>query len=782
MQSRTRRSAAAGLGVAAVVASFAAAGIDGYPAVHPQLLSGAAWLPSAGIGALTLLDGSSAEVAAQVQVAGPGDHLSVVQHGERVYAVDRSSGAVRRVDPTSFEAGPAVTPLPGAGLGLTVLAGDNEVYGIDADHGVLATVDSLTLQPMGGTLTFSTPLASSDVELDSAGRLWVLDRDSGTLVRVDGGHRQVVHAAARPGAGTLVLADGNPVLVDATAGTAAVLDPADGGVAHRMSLDLRVDDHPRVVGAAHEGRLYVVEARGAVALCDLHAEDCPRAVPIGGVGSAFGPPVETAGRVFVPDYATGSVWIVDAARGTVVASPNVLDPNVRFQLLVKDGIVFFNDPDSARAGIIRLDGGVRHVAKYDQHASVTTSPTPSSSTPAPVPTPGSPPAPTNTPAPKPTPAVTTPTPTPGPARTTPQTTGPTSAPAPDVQITASSKAATVGATITFEAAATGGTLASAGWQFGDGRRSNGTTVDHEWTTAGTYQVAVQATFTDGRTATASITVTIAPVGQQTLTLQVRGPGTVVVNGTMCPPTCSITADRGTVLQLAGQPSAGAHLSGWSGDCSGNATTCMVALESDHAVSVTFAGTLAAPKLYYPADGLQLHANPRSGGLTWAAVPGAVSYHVQVDYDGGAWLDTTSNTTSFAFTFPGDKQGRWRITATGPDGVAGTASPWWSFSWDITTINKFAGTWQDTNPANTVVPRMRITVLSSTTASVFVQTCQTAACLWIDEGQYTLDGQKLTKPPRGPDDWGYELTVSANRLTEVATRAGLPTVTRIYAMA
>src|SRR5207248_2824128 len=82
------------------------------------------------------------------------------------------------------------------------------------------------------------------------------------------------------------------------------------------------------------------------AICGLAGGDCGTVVPIAAAGSDLGAAVEAGGRLFVPDYGTGHVWIVDPASGRVVAQPKVLGRAVRFELLNRDGIVFFNDPAS----------------------------------------------------------------------------------------------------------------------------------------------------------------------------------------------------------------------------------------------------------------------------------------------------------------------------------------------------------------------------------------------------------------------------------------------------
>src|SRR5947208_1161120 len=102
----------AGAGTLAVVVGLTFAGVrGGYPATRPQLLSGSAWLASAQVGQLTLLDGSSAEVAAQVQVANRGEQFDVVQQAATAYAVNRSTGTIRRVDGATFDVSQPATPI-----------------------------------------------------------------------------------------------------------------------------------------------------------------------------------------------------------------------------------------------------------------------------------------------------------------------------------------------------------------------------------------------------------------------------------------------------------------------------------------------------------------------------------------------------------------------------------------------------------------------------------------------------------------------------------------------
>src|SRR2546421_892924 len=360
------RSLVAGAAVVSVVGAVGLLGVhDGFPATRPRLMSGTAWLASSSVGQLTLLDGSSAEVAAQVQVASRGNGLDAVQQGSTAYVVNRSTGALRRVDGATFEVSEPVTPVPGAKDGLRAFAGPHALYALDATSGVLAQADPQTLAARGKPVSMAARVAGQTASIDDGGRLWVLDGDTGNLEWIKDGQRHTRERMAGPGTGLLALADGRPVVIDQQRRTAALVDPASGDVTHRITLDLRADDRIQVSGAPHAARIYVVASRGVLAVCDLNAAGCSSAVPLGTGGAELGAAVENGGRVFVPDFTGGRVWIVDLGDLRVIARPQVVPVKTRFQLLARDGVMFFNDPDSEHAGVLQLDGGVRLVPKYD---------------------------------------------------------------------------------------------------------------------------------------------------------------------------------------------------------------------------------------------------------------------------------------------------------------------------------------------------------------------------------------------------------------------------------
>jgi hypothetical protein len=589
------------------------------------------------VGQLTLLDGSSVEVAGQVQVADPGAGLDVVQQGNSAFAVDHSRGAVRRVDGATFEVGPPATPLPGARSGLRMFPGSDVVYALDADHGVLAETDPRTLARRGASVPLSARVDAQASILDDAGRLWVMDGATGDLVWLERGKRHVRPGAGTAGSALLTLAGGIPVLVDTARRTAAVLDPGTGQAGHRVALDLRPTDRVQVSGAARAARLYLATSRGVLEVCDLTGQDCSVAVQLDAEAGELGAAVETGGRVFVPDYATGRVWVVDVNGWRVLAQPKVVDPNTRFQLLNRDGVVFFNDPDSERAGVIRLDGGVRSVNKYnpaDPGKGIDGAPAARGKQPGSLPSKPSTghqtPPPGRTPAPKHSTPNTPPGPVPhGPTSpaTGPQVPpgpgpGPSVSPAPSssapgppqVRIVMSGNDVPVGQTVTFRVSSVSPPApVTAHWQFGAGNppTADGLTVSSSWSTAGTWPLNVVATFPGGGTSVASATVSVHDVAPSPtpspspktsqFVLGVGGPGKVTIsgpgltNGQDCPPDCTATFPGGSVVKLNGGQ-LNTSVATWAFACPDFQQVCNIVMPSDGSTVRDFATTVQNPLL------------------------------------------------------------------------------------------------------------------------------------------------------------------------------------------
>jgi hypothetical protein len=610
---------------------------DGSPVQSVRMLSGAAWLPSSKVGQLTLLDGSSTEVAAQVQVAAANDQLDVVQQGSHAYAIDRTAGTMRRVDGATFEMTTSEAPIPDARTGLTAFAAPETLYTMDTKRGVLAVVDPRTLARRGDLFSVGADLDAGAATVDDAGRLWLIDHTTGDLTRIAAGSRAIYRGVTSPGRSVLSVADGNPVIVNTDDRKAVTVDATTGKLVGTFDMDLRQGDTVQVSGSPHSQRVYVVASRGVLTICDLKAGTCDTAVPLNS-GSTLGAAVEAGNRVFVPDFATGQVWIVDLSNHSA-RHTQVLTPPSQFQLLTRDGMVFFNDPNSERAGVIQFDGTVTKAAKYDPanpSKGLTQPPgQPSAAQPQPnQPAPASEPLPpsssplTQQPSSQqqtpneqqPTQPQPPPVQYPPPAQGNPPPLAPPSSsapppPQPVLRITLSKANPTVGENVTLRVDTTeGATPRTAHWDFGDGQQGTGVAVPHQWAAARTYQVSVQATMPDDQQATVSASIQVSPVPKVRLTVTSPSHGKVTGNGIACPPTCTVSVDKGQSVTLAAQPDSGARFVAWGGACGGN-QGCTVVMDSNKTVSATFNVPPAGDFTVGPLNGG--HCFLRSGGAgTW----------------------------------------------------------------------------------------------------------------------------------------------------------------------
>jgi hypothetical protein len=89
--------------------------------------------------------------------------------------------------------------------------------------------------------------------------------------------------------------------------------------------------------------------------------------------------------------------------------------------------------------------------------------------------------------------------------------------------------------------------------------------------------------------------------ETTLTLIVRGKGTVSASGGACASSgpvrsCKQSYDAGSSIELTAAPATGAKFLGWSGSCGGTTPTCTIQLSAPATVEATFSGATAGARL------------------------------------------------------------------------------------------------------------------------------------------------------------------------------------------
>ncbi|CAM4077992.1 PKD domain-containing protein [Kibdelosporangium persicum] len=490
----------AGMVAAATVATGVIVGWDhaGDRAPQVRLRSGIAWVASDETGQLTLLDGASAAVAGQVQVGQPGTDLDAVQQGTTGYALNRAVGSVVRVDGATLELSRPLAPVARPGAQLSVFATPHALYTLDSARGLLVKADPETMESRGEPHQLTAGTSVDEAVMDADGHLWALDQRSGELVWFSDGTRHSRPQAHTPGKSKLTTTANGPAVVDLARGTVELLDPKTGAVQESVTVPLRPDDTVAVSGSSQEGRLLIaVGSRGQFLSCSFDADACTAPVEVSQGPADLGEPVEADGHVVVPDHATGRIWVIDLASGRVVAERRLFEAPVRFELLARDGVVFYNDPGGEQAGVIDPDGRIRPITKYQpgQRTQPTSSGAATSGPGAAAPVSGAP--------------VSGAPPATGPRGGTPGDSRPGTPSAPALSITISPRdRGLVGDEFQFTVTARGTVLFDTQWTFGDGAGAKGTRVRHKYDRAGTYTVAVAARARHGQAVNASAQVVV----------------------------------------------------------------------------------------------------------------------------------------------------------------------------------------------------------------------------------------------------------------------------------
>ncbi|UZN02546.1 YncE family protein [Cellulomonas sp. S1-8] len=336
--------------------------------------SGGAWVVSAAQGLLSLVDGPTEEIAATIAVPGAGHALSVAQTDRGTYLVDGDEGTVARVDTGAWVVRtPVRLGTPGAAL--TVLQNEpgpdgpaHVVHVVDAGARTVTQVDPVTLDVRDETALSAQPGPGQAAVADD-GDLWVVDAGAGNVTRVAVGPggatpvKSVHRTALATGTAQVLLVQGRPVLADPATGTLAAL----GGTPRASGcLDTRPTDTVQLLGSRTTREVYAAVA-GALLVAAVDRQDCARTVAVGDpTTSRFGPLAQSGRYVFVPDLSTGATTVVDTEDGTSVAF-DLADPGNRVVLEAKDGLVFYDDLDGHRTGVLTLRGDVWHHTALDKY-------------------------------------------------------------------------------------------------------------------------------------------------------------------------------------------------------------------------------------------------------------------------------------------------------------------------------------------------------------------------------------------------------------------------------
>lgn len=360
--------------LALLVGSVLAFGLRAAGTVANEVVTarGTVWLIDPPSGTVVQANALSRDVTAAVRVAEPRQQLSVAQTGSDAVVLNRSTGAVGLLDGATFDYR-ARSGLTGPGTDLSLVGNETATFALDTSEGRLLALDPTTL-----AVRFQTTVSAQQTTpavADRDGRLWAFDGRLGELIRLDSRTGEVLRRVVTdPGstAGLALVAD-RPVLVDGQAGAVLRLGE-DGRAGQRLCRQNRELAGRLLVAGTDPGSTdnlaYALAAdTGELLTADLDRNTCVRlslGEDRGAVADGFGDPVVSKGRLFVPVFSRSQVLIVNGADNRIERTVDLrfaVPAGNRFELLVANGHLWFNDLQGARAGVLSDEGAILVVDK-----------------------------------------------------------------------------------------------------------------------------------------------------------------------------------------------------------------------------------------------------------------------------------------------------------------------------------------------------------------------------------------------------------------------------------
>ena len=351
------------IGVVGVLCAAAVVFGVGMASAKYHLSDVGGWLTSTNKGELVHVNGLSGKVDGKVTLSGSTGHpMKVVQQGGVVLIVDEVTGVVSRVDPAHLNV------VQGAGYrgaaGMQVVAGSGAAYALDQQKGSVQRLDPMTLATMGGALGLTGPLGAGAIDASSV--LWVPVPADGQAANVHSGQ------AARPvGIGragddlALTIAAGVPVITDFTAAQSLVLGP--NGTQVKVQLPSTVAQAAKgsvLAPGSTDGQLVpLLAGRSLVVLNSGNGSLSSTALQLP-ARHRLAAPQALGQKVYIPDQSSGSLLVYDSATNRMEQQVPVTGRPGPLDAFVKDGLLWVNGPDSAKAVVVDGAGGHRPIQKY----------------------------------------------------------------------------------------------------------------------------------------------------------------------------------------------------------------------------------------------------------------------------------------------------------------------------------------------------------------------------------------------------------------------------------
>jgi hypothetical protein len=326
-----------------------------------------AWLWSSSKGEVARVNAETGKADTRYRVIDAQGHVIQVSQTDRYLVLrDLTTGKVSSLDLATLQI--SATTQTTAGLGVTVVMSGESAFIIDAVQGVIRQLDPLSLSPVGDPLRF--PPGITGGTFDAAGLLWLVVPSQGTVVAVRPAPLKPSKGAAPATASvvrTVPVADPGHDLAMSTLDsgvavlddTASTLTTVRGDKVHAVALPLSGTGALPTQSTPDNIPVTVVDDRHVYIVHGSQVSD----FTVPGSGGPLAPAVPFAGRLYVADNSTGTVFVLDP-KGRLVSSIGIPSAGGTLELQVRGEHLFINAPNSSTARVVDTHNRVKVVDKY----------------------------------------------------------------------------------------------------------------------------------------------------------------------------------------------------------------------------------------------------------------------------------------------------------------------------------------------------------------------------------------------------------------------------------
>jgi hypothetical protein len=317
------------------------------------------WLWTTPAGEIARVNGLTAATDVRFPLTdAAGNEVQIVQTDSHLLLREITSGKVSAIDLSTLELTGEAETAPGEGVRLALA--DEGAFIIDQTQGLVNQVDPSSLTAIGDPLQFPAGLTGG--AFDSAGKLWIGVPREGTIVQIEpkeAGARTVateVVAEPRQELALTVLGDGVAVL-NSTAQKMTTIR-ADG---RRSETDVELVG-PAETAESSPGTIASVTVTDPPSIVTVNDNESKHFSIDAAPSNLLGASVEFHQRIYVPDGASGLVWVYDL-DGKELDRIEIDAGGGPVELYHTGDTLFANAVNTNAAVVVSSDGNARQAEK-----------------------------------------------------------------------------------------------------------------------------------------------------------------------------------------------------------------------------------------------------------------------------------------------------------------------------------------------------------------------------------------------------------------------------------